>query len=89
MGLLATCHHPSRLLPTLRTLTPTAELVQRLVADRLADSRSLSQPDRGEWVKELTDERMIQHWLTEERGSVREVFMRLYDYYEDQQSPKQ
>ncbi len=86
MGLLVTCHRPSRLLPTLLTLAPTAELVQRLVTDRLAESRALSPLDRCEWLDEMTDERRLQGWLTKERGSVREVFMRLYDYYEDRQS---
>lgn len=87
MGLLVTCHRPSRLLPTLLALAPTAELVQRLVADRLAESDSLSPFEHSGWVDAMTDKQRLQLWLTEERGSVREVFMRLYDDYEDRQSP--
>ena len=86
VGLLATCHQPSWLLPTLLTLAPTAELVQRLVTERLTDSHTISQPDRNEWIEEMMDERRLKRWLTEEHGSVREVFMRLYDYYEDRQA---
>lgn len=82
MGLLVTCHQPSLLLPTLLALAPTAELVQRLVTERLAESRALSPVERSEWIEEMTDEQRLKRWLTEERGSVREVFMRLYDYYE-------
>jgi energy-coupling factor transporter ATP-binding protein EcfA2 len=83
MGLLVTCHQPSWLLPTLLRLAPTAELVQRLVTERLAESHARSPLDRSEWIEEMTDAQRLKRWLTEERGSVREVFMRLYDSYED------
>jgi energy-coupling factor transporter ATP-binding protein EcfA2 len=79
VGLLVTCHRPSWLLPTLVRTAPTPELVQRLVSERLADAHQLSPTARCR----LTEPRLLQRWLTEERGSVREVFMRLYDYFED------
>lgn len=79
MGLLATCHRRSRLLPTLVEIAPTAQLLQQLVVQRLAADDQLSQADRQRW----TDLGLLQQWLTQEQGSVREVFMRLYDCYED------
>lgn len=79
MGLLATCHRRSLWLPTLVEIAPTAELVQQLVIQRLAGDSQVSQADRQQW----TDLELLQQLLTQEQGSVREVFMRLYDCYED------
>lgn len=91
MGLLVTCHRPSWLLPTLLTLTPTVGLVRQLVAECLAPclTRCLVEShgrfDRREWADAMTDESRLASWLAEEHGNIREVFMRLYDYYEDRQ----
>ncbi len=82
MGLLATCHRRSLWLPTLVEIAPTAELVQQLVIQRLAGDKQVSQADRQRW----TDLSLLQQWLAQEQGSVREVFMRLYDCYEDSRS---
>lgn len=79
MGLLVTCHRHSLWLPTLVEIAPTAQLVQQLVVQRLAGERQVSQADRRRW----TDLELLQQWLAQEQGSVREVFMRLYDCYED------
>ncbi len=79
LGLLVSGHRRSLFVPTLIELKPTAELVQRLVVERLAGASHLREADRRRW----TDLELLQQWLTQERGSVREVFMRLYDCYED------
>ncbi len=79
MGLLATCHRDYWLLPTLVTTTATAEHVQRLVRERLASAGCLSAKEQHEF-SELA---LLTQLLKEEQGSVREVFMRLYDRYED------
>ncbi len=79
MGLLVTCHRRSLFVPTVIELKPTAQLVQQLVVERLAADSHLCEADRRRW----TDLELLQQWLAQERGSVREVFMRLYDCYEE------
>lgn len=85
MGLLATCHHVYRTLPCLVDTSATPQILQQLIAERLAAGRPVS----PELHKHLTDLQLIRRMLAEEQGSVREVFMRLYDVVENhhQQRP--
>ncbi len=79
MGLLATCHHPYRTLATLVSTKPRAETVQRLVAKHLTSDFGVTVALK----EELCELQRIERWLVEEQGSVREVFMRMYDLVED------
>lgn len=80
MGLLATSHRKHWLLPTLVETAATPDRVQQLVTQRLAHAGHLTESQQREF-RELS---LLAQLLHEERGSVREVFMRLYDRYEDQ-----
>lgn len=83
MGLLATCHRrlrtPGLSLATLVNTTADAEVVQRLITKRLESYSGLSPALKDE----LTQIQLIERLLGEEQGSVREVFMRLYDMLEN------
>lgn len=78
IGLLVTSHH-STLLPTLMATNVTLPLVGALVAARLAEANDLPPL----LAKMLLDERLLGQLLLETEGNVREVFMRLYDRYEN------
>jgi len=79
MGLLATCHRDYWLLPTLTKTAATPERVQQLVTERLVNAGCLSASEQRRF-NELS---LLTQLLQEEQGSVREVFMRLYDRFED------
>jgi energy-coupling factor transporter ATP-binding protein EcfA2 len=79
MGLLVTCHRPRFSLPTLYDTTPEVDTVQRLVTERLTHADSIPVVVR----KQLAAATLIERLLLEEQGSVREVFMRLYDLVEN------
>ena len=83
MGLLATCHRRSRIpflsLETLVNTSADVAAVQRLVALRLNSTAGFSPALK----EELTQFQLIERLLREEQGSVREVFMRLYDLVEN------
>lgn len=79
MGLLVTCHRPRFSLPSLHDTTPDVDIVQRLVVECLV---------RADWIPEAVRQQLaagplIERLLLEEQGSVREVFMRLYDLVEN------
>ncbi len=82
MGLLATCHRRSRMpglsLATLVNTQANADVLRRLIVECL-ESNSGFPPALKE---ELTQIQLIESLLGEEQGSVREVFMRLYDLVE-------
>lgn len=86
MGLLATCHRRSRVpylsLATLVNTHADVAAVQRLVALRLSSTTGFSPALK----EELTQLQLIERLLREEQGSVREVFMRLYDLVENRRA---
>ncbi len=87
MGLLATCHRPHQCLgwrlSTLINTTAEAQTVQRLVVDRLKSVAGISTLV----TEELAELPLIDHLLSEAQGSVREVFMRMYDVVENSREP--
>lgn len=82
MGLLATCHRRLRMpglnLATLVDTHADAELVRRLIVERLESACGIS----SAWKQDFTQIQLIERLLEEEQGNVREVFMRLYDLVE-------
>lgn len=86
MGLLATCHRhiqvPYLSLGTLVNTNTDVATVQRLVAMRLNSAAGFSPSLKTE----LTQAQLIERLLREEQGSVREVFMRMYDLVENHRS---
>lgn len=84
VGLLVTSHRPlsrswfGASLPTLIEMNPSPQTVRMLVERLLATDPQLDPSERSR----LVDERYLARLLREEQGSIREVFMRLYDDWE-------
>lgn len=79
MGLLATAHRPYRSLPTLVKTAADVATLQQLVARLLSAQRELP----TQLLERLLDPHQLGQLLAAEQGSVREVFMRLYDVVEE------
>jgi hypothetical protein len=79
MGLLVTHHGGMQPIPTLVELQPSIDVLEQLV-NHLLDRVSPEVPWRGF----CTNRHLLKRLLAEEQGSVREVFMRLYDLIEDE-----
>ena len=77
MQLLVTAHRPVFGLPTLLSMCGRLERVQQLVEFRLV---SAAVPP--EQLVKLLDQTLIHRIHAEERGNIREIFMRLYDVYQ-------
>jgi hypothetical protein len=78
MGFLATCHRPFSYLPVLCQTAVQIEILRDLV-DRLLNAQGQVADDVH---LQLTDPKLLDKLLAEEQGNVREVFMRLYDLFE-------
>ncbi len=83
MGVLATCHRPRKTLPTLIKTEATVELIGNLVTQLLQSAHDLGLEQPLELTYPFVDPGSLQTLLREEDGNVREVFMRLYDRYEE------
>ncbi|MCA9132464.1 MAG: hypothetical protein KDA45_04895 [Planctomycetales bacterium] len=79
MKLLATCHRPSKWLPTLCRTDGPREVLPILVERLLQTRGDVDRVHR----RQLADPRWLQTLLDEEQGNMREVFMRLYDHFEN------
>lgn len=77
MGILVTGHQKISGLPTLIETQVTVETVRSLVSDLLKGCPEISSQ------QSFADPRLLHALLEEERGNVREVFMRLYDRFEE------
>ncbi len=77
MGILVTCHRKTSMLPTLMQTQAKVETVRNLVSDLLKGCPEVSSE------QSFADPRLLHTLLEEEQGNVREVFMRLYDRFEE------
>ncbi|QDV27598.1 nucleoside/nucleotide kinase family protein [Aureliella helgolandensis] len=85
MGLLVTSHRQLSYLPTLIDTSMTLPRLRRLVSQRInGNSSGYSAAQRAE----LLDDAFLGRLLLEEQGNAREVFMRLYDWHEQQTTPQ-